>query len=258
MRSVKRISTLPAAIARTLKWWMWLGLGISLILLAGTGASPAPTAVCPPVDVPVVLDGVRYESGDFNGLQSELCGKVDLIFTVDPQSGDFNAFTTKERFNEWAAKRGLPAFDDGAGEEQMGPVLTRDGDTIVCAPTDSVADCEARLDQEEAPTSEAAPLQACPPPSSYYSRNWEHINCGGAALSVAPKISIADLRNVQGYNWNDRISSVQAAYGGVFYESLFEHINFQGSVFIAWAGYTYPDLRAYGWNDRASSLKTVI
>jgi hypothetical protein len=106
------------------------------------------------------LDGVRYESGEFNSLQSKLCGEVDLIFTVNPQNGDFHAFTTKERFDEWAAKHGLPAFDDGAAEGQMGPVLTRDGDTIVCAPTDSLADCESRLDQEEAARSDAEPLQA--------------------------------------------------------------------------------------------------
>ena len=257
MRSIRRMSTLRAAIAVTLKRWMWLGPGISLILLTGTGANPEPTAECPMPSVPVILDGVRYELGELDGIRDELCGK-DLIYTVAPESGDFHAFTTAERFNEWAAKNDLPAFDNSAAEGKIGPVLERDGDIIVCAPTDSPADCESRLDQEEAARSDAAPLQACPPPSSYFSRNWEHINCGGVALSVAPKISLADLRNVQGYNWNDRISSVQAANGGVFYESLFEHINFQGSVFIAWAGYTYPELGAYGWNDRASSLKTVI
>jgi len=227
-------------------------------MLAGTGASSGPTTECPPVDVPVILDAVRYESAEFNDLQSELCGKVDLIYTVNPQNGDLHAFTAKERFNEWAAKKGLPAFDDAAIEGGMGPILTRDGDTIVCAPTDSAEECQSRVDQEDATKSQSnvEPLQVCPPPSSYYSKNWEHNNCGGWSLWVAPRTSIADLRNVGGYNWNDRISSVQAATG-VYYESVFEHINFKGDVFVAWAGYTYPDLRAYGWNDRGSSLKTV-
>jgi hypothetical protein len=204
----------------------------------------------------VVLDGVRYDAEEFNALQRELCGKVDLISTVDPESGDLYAFTATKGFNEWAAKLGLPAFDPGA-DRRMGPVLTRDGDTIVCAPADSAAECESRLDREEAAGPGQQAVLACPPPSSYYSRNWEHSNCGGSVLSAAPGVSIADLRNVGGANWNDRISSVQAANGGVFYESLFEHINFQGSVFVAWAGYTYPSLGAYGWNDRASSLKAV-
>ena len=124
---------------------MSLALGASLIMLVGIGASPGPKAECPPVHVPVILDGVRYESPEFNDLQNELCGKIDLIYTVDPQNGDLHAFTTEERFNEWAAKHGLPALDDGVTEEQMGPVLTRDGDTIVCAPTDSPDDCASRL-----------------------------------------------------------------------------------------------------------------
>lgn len=150
MRSVKRISTLPAAIAGTLKWWMWSALGIPLIMLAGTGAGPGPTSECAMPSVPVILDGVRYESGEFNSLQSKLCGEVDLIFTVYPEHGDLYAFTTKERIEEWwGAKHGLPALDEGATEAGgMGPILMRGDNIYVCAPTDSLEDCESRVESD--------------------------------------------------------------------------------------------------------------
>jgi len=204
-----------------------------------------------PVLVPVVLDRVRYEPEEFNRIHQELHSRgVYLIFTVDPQSGDLLAFSTEGGYNEWIAKRGLPPCESRPTGERVGRVVIR-GNVTYVFPSDDSDSCL----QPKQEGSNAHPLQACPPPDSYWSRNWEHINCGSASLWVAPNVAILDLRDVYGENWNDKISSAQAATG-IYRERLWEHINCGGDVLDVWSGWTYPDLRVYGWNDRASSLWT--
>jgi len=61
--------------------------------------------------VPVILDGIYHDAGDFNRINRELSAKgVDLIFTINPEDGSFYAFTTIQGYNEYAAKYGLPAY----------------------------------------------------------------------------------------------------------------------------------------------------
>jgi hypothetical protein len=166
------------------------------------------------------LDGVPYEVEEFNRIVEELHSKGNYLITAVWSNGVGCNFTSLEKCDEYAAKHGLhPCWERPAAE------------------------------------SNAQPLQICPPPHSYWSRNWEHINCAGDELGVAPNVYLSDLRNVLGENWNDRISSAQAATG-IYREILYEHVNRGGDSLNVWAGWTYPDLRGQGWNDRASSLET--
>ncbi len=227
------------------------GLGmVGALLLMGS----APTPQAPPsegVQVPVVLDGVRYEPEEFNRIHRELQAKgVFLIFMIDPQTGDFLAFSGEESCNEFAAKRGLrPCIGNPPPDASVGSVVRKGNITYVHPPDGSSFHSSTWED------SKAQPSQVCPPFDLYWSKNWEHINCAGDSLWVAPNVAISDLRNVGGQNWNDRISSAQAA-AGIYREILYEHINYSGDKLYVWAGWLYPDLRELGWNDRASSLWT--
>ncbi|HXF70433.1 MAG TPA: hypothetical protein VNK89_11565 [Thermoflexus sp.] len=94
-----------------------LGLGM-LGALLGLGAAPTPEAPpsCNPpegVQVPVVLDGVRYEPEEFNRIEADLRRRgIALCFTF-ARDGTFHAFSTKEAceeflWKEWDQPRGLP------------------------------------------------------------------------------------------------------------------------------------------------------
>jgi len=95
------------------------------------------------------LDGVLYEVEEFNRIVEELRSKGGNLITVVYENGDGCNFTSVEKCDEYAAKHGLHPCSE--------PPISE---------------------------SNAQPLQVCPPPSSYWSKNWEHINCAGDALWV--------------------------------------------------------------------------
>ncbi len=178
-----------------------LGMVGALLLM---GAAPTPQASpSEGVQVPVVLDGVRYEPEEFNRIHRELQAKgVFLIFMIDPQTGDFLAFPREDICNEFASKRGLrPCVGTPPPDATAGSVVRHGNVTYVYPPNGSDFHSLMRGD------SKAQPSQVCPPSELYWSKNWEHINCAGDSLWVAPNVAISDLRNVGGRNWNDRISS---------------------------------------------------
>lgn len=174
-----------------------------------------------PVAVPVILDGVRCEPGEFNRVHQELHSQgIYLDFTIDQQTGDYLAFTTKRGFNEWAVQRGLPLPFPG---------------------------------QEGSSVSSVEP-EAWPWPDPYWSRNWEDTYCQGDCLLVPPNCYIRDLGV---FGFNDRISSVQAATG-IVEEILWRDTKAQGDALEVPAGQTFMNLSYWGFNDEASSLWTNI
>ena len=108
-------------------------LSITLaLLLVGIGAGGGEGESPPPVLVPVILDGVRYEPEEFNRIERELHSKgVDLIYTLDPQNGDFLAFTTEEGYNEWATKHGLRPAPERPTGGRVGRVVKEGNVTYV-------------------------------------------------------------------------------------------------------------------------------
>jgi len=88
-----------------------LVLSISILSVNTVLASEESKEEPQPVLVPVILDDIYYDAGDFNRINRELSAKgVDLIFTINPEDGSFYAFTTIQGYNEYAAKYGLPAY----------------------------------------------------------------------------------------------------------------------------------------------------
>ncbi|MCS7252093.1 MAG: hypothetical protein NZ572_06660 [Thermoflexus sp.] len=89
--------------------WAFYGLGL-LGALLGLGAAPAPEASSSEgVQVPVVLDGVRYDPEAFNRLWADLNRRgIYLCFTF-ARDGTFVAFSTKEACDDFLWKEwGLP------------------------------------------------------------------------------------------------------------------------------------------------------
>ena len=208
-------------------------LSLVALLFTGLGAgNGADKEQVDPVSVPVILDGVRYEPGEFNRVHQELHSQgIYLDFTIDQQTGDYLAFTTKGGFNEWAVQRGLPLpFPGLAG-----------------------GDSPAQPEQEGSSVSNVEP-EAWQWPDPYWSRNWEHKNCEGDCLLVPPNYYISNLTI---FGFNDKISSVQPA-SGIVEEVLWEHKNAQGDALEVPAGQTYMNLKYWDFNDKASSLWTNI
>ncbi len=205
-------------------------LAALVLVVSSVAATPQPSAP-PPVSVPVVLDGVYYGPAEFNAINSQLYGNVDLMFVL-MKGEPFQAFTTVEAYNKFMAEHGRSPHQDPEAH-----ALTSTGGAIEVQPTglDSV----------------------CSGPGTYYSWNYENSNCGGQWLTVVPNASVPDLRNpCSGCGgWNDRISSVEVATD-IGYEMLYEHISFGGASLWLDYGATVSDLGALGWNDRASSLLT--
>jgi hypothetical protein len=242
------------------------------ILMIGSVAATEEDAGPPPVYVPVVLDGVKYSPEEFNELNRQLNGQAALIFVILADRDEFPpnqsstakvlereanevtlyAFSTEELYNAFAAARGLLPFER--------PTSSDGGEAKSLPPRDWGADVQQLSGGDGGvyrSGGDVGVLQVCPPPDPFWSVNYEHLNCGGAQLWVVPNANIPDLRNpCPGCsNWNDRITSVQAATG-ISHQTLFEHINFGGAAIQIGGGTTVPNLRDFGWNDRASSIQT--
>ncbi len=234
------------------------GLGMVGVLLL-MGSAPTPQApLSEGVQVPVVLDGVRYEPEEFNRIHADLRRRgVALCYTFS-RDGTFHAFSAREAcdeffWKEWGQPRGLP-FKSSNPPSTWVPFRVRiEGNWVWVEP---LGEPDASPPPSSRDSEEIASLQLCPPPDPYWSLNWEHILCQGSGLAVLPQAMLADLRQISGPcagNWNDCISSAQAA-SGIYQLILWEHINFQGEYLRIPGGWTAPDLRAFNWNDRASSL----
>ncbi|MCS6964903.1 MAG: hypothetical protein NZM16_12780 [Thermoflexus sp.] len=236
--------------------WTFYGLGLlgALLLL---GAAPTPdtpeASSSGGVQVPVVLDGVRYEPEVFNRLWADLNRRgIYLCFTF-ARDGTFVAFSTKEACDDFLQKEwGLPPVI--VPSLLSPPLRVRVEGTQVWV--EPLEDADAAPSPPADGSGGMAPQQLCPLPDFYWSRNWEHILCQGWALNVSFGSQIGDLRQIPrpcAGSWNDCISSAQAP-AGIRQLILWEHIHFQGNYFPIPAGWTAPDLRAFGWNDRVSSL----
>ncbi|GEM_PF-1057853 len=196
------------------------------------------------VQVPVILDGLRYEPEEFNRIQATLNRwGIHLCFTFS-RNGALHAFSTKEACDRFLQEEwGNPPI---AYPPPVRPLrVWIEGNVVRVEPADEVP-----------PSGSLGPQQLCPPPDPFWSRNWEHIHCQGWELGVNAGGALSDLRQVPGPcagNWNDCISSAQAATG-ISQLVMWEHINFQGNYLAIPRGWTAPDLREFNWNDRASSL----
>jgi hypothetical protein len=193
----------------------------SSVLAAGNKTGP------PPVFVPVILDGIRYEPEEFNRINSVLFSNgVDLIYNINSVDGILYAFTTVEGYNEYIIRRGLPSY--------------------------------LKLDDNRQPMNELRMVNnsqtAYAAVYPYLGKFYEHINYLGAYLSMALDTVVPDLRT---YNFNDRISSLSTFEYS--YSYLYQDINYGGSVLIhdGMKG-PIPSLVPYGWNDRISSIKYYL
>jgi hypothetical protein len=258
-------------------YFISIALAILGIALLGAGAPSHHAAIAEEIDediseteyppsfdvkVPVILDGVRYEPEGFNRIQRELYPKrAYLIATIDNQNGDFLAFTSVEKYNEYATKVGLPPYSGPPKNEQKLQYVTVGNRVYVFAAGDSNAhpQIERVTKKEGLSDSNAGPCLTCGTPDDFWSDNWDKTYCvGPRQLSVAPDTHIRDLSESPG-NWSDIISSIQVASDyDVWVEALWEDINFEGAGFLGSHGTNYPNLGEYGWDERASSLETLV
>ncbi|MDP2859986.1 MAG: hypothetical protein Q8P50_18750 [Bacillota bacterium] len=208
-------------------------VALASLVLSVSSVAATPQDDPPPVNVPVVLDGVYYGPEEFNSINRQLYGKVDLMFVL-MRDEPFRAFTTVEAYNEFMSERGLSLYESPESH----------------AATSSGGAVEGRTGGDGIES-------VCQGSTTYWSWNYEHSDCGGEWLAVAPNTSIADLRNpCSGCGgWNDRISSLEVATD-ISREVLYEHISYGGATLSVDYGFTISDLGPWGWNDRASSLQT--
>lgn len=174
-----------------------------------------------PVQVPVILDGVRYEPVAYNRIKDNLTSQginLRYLLTRDAVAqGIVYVFTSEAKEKEFKRQRGLP----------------------VDLPTPGSV-------------SKLKPLSVTQIPIAQY---FEHISFQGDWLTLEAGSGNADLRNISccgGGNWNDRISSVHVDTG--VYSYNWEHINFQGQLLTIMGWANVEDLRLYGWNDVISSV----
>ncbi len=67
----------------------------------------------PPVQVPVVLDGVLYQPDEFNKIHCELNAKgINLGSLINPADGVFYAFASREDLKEFMRQIGYPPLAD--------------------------------------------------------------------------------------------------------------------------------------------------
>ncbi len=213
---------------------MGISLTLSLIVMLliavpilGADNTSVDTAEVPPVSVPVILDGVKYQPDEFNRINSELHSKgVYLGSVVDPEDGSLVAFTSSKEMDNWLKKRGFPTTQDILeSAEKYGPA------TII------------KLESSE----KAGATKEWPTMVS----NWENINYGGSGFGLSYGI----INNLHSSGWGDRISSIDV--GSQRAEIVYENINQSGSwhLFVM-AGHS--NLHSIGWGDRISSLAVGI
>lgn len=199
----------------------WVSRFALVLSLVATSVAAGPsTNAPPPVLIPVILDGVRYDADRFNALNISLSRGVDLHFAFfkDDQSVVY-AFTARAdviRFLDSQQSR-----PSASGGRLARPNL---------APR----------------ASNGCPYHADP----VYSVFFEDINCGGARLPVYPGATVSSLQS-----WNDILSSgVCSPYYEIQSCALFEHVNYGGASLWFSRGQGRNDFSLSGWNDRASSL----
>jgi len=188
-------------------------------------ASAAEPSKLGPVQVPVILDGVRHEPQAYNRLKDNLIAQgIPLRYLLTPEArkqGHIYVFTSAGKEKEFLIKNGFQVVDLST----VGKPSKSSGGQV---------------------------LPAVYTPVTIYA---EHINLTGAHFWQNAGSGIADLRTkpcCNGGNWNDRISSLLAESGAYSYN--WEHINYQGYLLTAMGYVDVPDLRIYGWNDLISSL----
>lgn len=178
----------------------------------------------PPVSVPVILDGVLYQADEFNRLQNELYPKpAYVIATADPKDGTMLAFTSTEAMDKLLEEQGLQTTKEIREAAEKGEPASIE----ILKPREAGAR------------------------SDYVVSNWENISYGGSGFTVAPSGTINNLGSI---GWDNRISSVEAAYD--YAEILYENINLGGQSFLIRPNEDWWNLHNYGWGDRASSLQT--
>ncbi len=207
---------------------------------------------------PVILDGVEYSGVEFTRIRDRLA-RQDQFMIYTPGPGDeILAFSSEKNYNEYRVRNGLEP------QTLWPPAATDQRDVNISMPSTggllvTLAGTNGREPRTVPPENRLGSsiqfLSTCPGPHSTNSISWEHSNCAGEWLGFGPGVAWANLSNVGGANWNDRLSSSVAATG-VNSLILYEHSNFGGALLQIPAGATRSNLGSYGFNDRASSLWT--
>jgi hypothetical protein len=194
-------------------------------LLGPTPASASGGSKVGPVQVPVILDGVRYESDDYNRLKDSLTAQGTILrYVLTPEAqkqGLVYVFTSEKGEWEFKIKHGFRV------------------------------DLPSPVDLPKSPSVLALTTASYTPLVIY----WEGIYFTQSHLIAQAGTGNNDLRNVpccNGGNWNDRISSVDVGDGAASYN--WENINYQGARLTIGGPLSLSNLAQIGWDDVISSF----